>query len=90
MHVLNPKSINQSELLGSFNPVTNEWVDGLAARIIRAAVADGQPTMHWVVFDGPVDAGWVESLNTGKCFCTGNRSTCQRMMHSNTIELLEG
>lgn len=73
-HVLNPKSISLAELYGSFNPVTNEWADGLASRMIRAAVADtgseGANNMHWVVFDGPVDAGWVESMNTGmRCEC---------------------
>jgi len=65
-HVLNPKSISLAELYGSYNPVTNEWTDGLASRMIRATVADACPNMHWVVFDGPVDAGWVESMNTGK------------------------
>jgi dynein heavy chain len=64
-HVLNPKAITLAELYGSFNAVTNEWTDGLASRMIRAAVADSKDTMHWVVFDGPVDAGWVESMNTG-------------------------
>lgn len=64
-HVLNPKAITLAELYGSFNAVTNEWTDGLASRMIRAAVADSRDTMHWVVFDGPVDAGWVESMNTG-------------------------
>lgn len=64
-HVLNPKSITLAELYGSFNAVTNEWTDGLASRMIRAAVADRVDNMHWVVFDGPVDAGWVESMNTG-------------------------
>jgi hypothetical protein len=64
-HVLNPKAVTLAELYGSFNTVTNEWTDGLASRMIRAAVADSRDTMHWVVFDGPVDAGWVESMNTG-------------------------
>jgi hypothetical protein len=64
-HVLNPKSVTLAELYGSFNTVTNEWTDGLASRMIRAAVVDSAESMHWVVFDGPVDAGWVESMNTG-------------------------
>lgn len=70
-HVLNPKSISMSELYGCFNPVTNEWIDGLASRMIRAAAADDASNMHWVVFDGPVTASWVESMNTGgwRCQC---------------------
>lgn len=65
-HVLNPKAIPLAELYGSHNAVTNEWTDGLASRMIRASVADERDAMHWVVFDGPVDAGWVESMNTGE------------------------
>lgn len=65
-HVLNPKSVSLAELYGSFNAVTNEWTDGLASRMIRAAVADSSAeSMHWVVFDGPVETTWVESMNTG-------------------------
>jgi hypothetical protein len=40
-------------------------VDGVASSIIRAAAADAGPDYKWVVFDGPVDSTWVESLNTG-------------------------
>jgi dynein heavy chain len=66
-HVLNPKSITLSELYGSYNRVTRDWSDGLASGLVRAAVADPTPDMHWVVFDGPVDAVWIENMNTGKC-----------------------
>lgn len=71
--VLNPKSLDLSELYGCCNPATNEWKDGLASSIVRDAVAAAargaargeEGLQEWVVFDGPVDAVWIESMNTG-------------------------
>ncbi|GBF88264.1 dynein heavy chain axonemal protein, partial [Raphidocelis subcapitata] len=63
-HVLNPKAIRMGELYGEYNALTNEWADGLASALIRAAVADTTPDKKWVVFDGPVDALWIENMNT--------------------------
>lgn len=77
-HVLNPKSIILSELYGAYNLVTHDWTDGLASSLIRAAVADETNDMHWVVFDGPVDAVWVENMNTGGCgWKESRRNNCQ-------------
>ncbi len=71
--VLNPKAIKMGELYGEYNLLTNEWSDGLGSSLIRAAVGDIRPDCHWVVFDGPVDAVWVENMNTGErwelCTC---------------------
>ncbi|KAJ9531588.1 hypothetical protein QJQ45_014947, partial [Haematococcus lacustris] len=63
-HVFNPKCIKMGELYGEYNLLTNEWTDGLASTLIRNAVADTTPDKKWVVFDGPVDAIWIENLNT--------------------------
>eukprot|EP00798_Chlamydomonas_sp_ICE-L_P002275 gene2275-8543_t len=63
-YVLNPKSVKIGELYGEYNVLTNEWHDGLASSLLRAAVLDNRPDRHWVVFDGPVDAVWVEDMNT--------------------------
>merc|ERR1719183_2102393 len=65
IHILNPKAITQNQLYGSFDEVTREWSDGVAAELIRNAVRDNvNPDHHWVMFDGPVDALWIESMNT--------------------------
>ena len=63
-YVLNPKCIKMGELYGEYNLLTNEWTDGLASTIIRQCVADTTPDRKWVVFDGPVDAIWIENMNT--------------------------
>ena len=65
--VINPKALSLDELYGSHNALTGEWRDGLAAHVFREALAGGgvvATAERWLVFDGPVDALWVESLNT--------------------------
>jgi len=63
-HTLNPKSVSMDELYGSLSAMTGEWVDGLASTVMRSAAADSSSDRHWVVFDGPVDALWIENMNT--------------------------
>ena len=62
--VLNPKSISMGELYGEVNQVSQEWHDGLASKIMRAAALEEGEERTWVVFDGPVDALWIENMNT--------------------------
>ncbi|OAJ44270.1 hypothetical protein BDEG_27524 [Batrachochytrium dendrobatidis JEL423] len=62
--VLNPKCVEMTELYGEFNIATMEWKDGLIGSIFRAQVSDNSQDDKWTVCDGPVDALWIENMNT--------------------------
>ena len=76
MFKLNPKSISINYLYGYVNLLTNEWNDGIAAKIIRDASEEPSEDQQWLIFDGPVDTIWVENLNTvfddNKTLCLSN------------------
>lgn len=62
--VLNPKSITMGQLYGMFNETTREWIDGVLAYTVRECCKDRSSQKYWVMFDGPVDALWIENMNT--------------------------
>ncbi|XP_065087185.1 dynein axonemal heavy chain 6 [Ochlerotatus camptorhynchus] len=76
IQTLNPKAISMDELYGFVNLATMEWKDGLLGLAIRAAVNVPDEEHQWVVCDGPVDAVWIENLNTvlddNKMLCLAN------------------
>ncbi|OHT16379.1 Dynein heavy chain family protein [Tritrichomonas foetus] len=61
---LNPKSIELSKMYGSFNEATGEWADGIVSKMFRECLACETKQQKWIVFDGPVDALWIENMNT--------------------------
>lgn len=52
------------ELYGQFDVLTQQWTDGLASYIMRGYAALDSLEHKWVLFDGPVDALWIENMNT--------------------------
>ena len=78
--VLNPKAVTMGELFGETNQLTNEWTEGLVSKLVKDAVqaleSDKPDTKRWINFDGPVDALWIENMNTvlddNKMLCLAN------------------
>ncbi|KAF0978551.1 hypothetical protein FDP41_002371 [Naegleria fowleri] len=63
-YVINPKSLSHDELYGNYDNF-RDWRDGVFSTILREVVKDTKENKHhWIVFDGPVDTLWVESMNT--------------------------
>jgi hypothetical protein len=64
VYTINPLALSNNELYGSFEEATHEWQDGVLAHIMRSACKDEAPDQKWILFDGPVDTLWIESMNT--------------------------
>lgn len=61
---MNPKAIRAEEMFGETNKASGEWVDGVFAAMWSKFNDRNRKDMQWIICDGPVDAIWIENLNT--------------------------
>jgi dynein heavy chain len=61
---INPKVATSDQLYGFISMATREWKDGLLSKTMRdlGQIEDELP--KWLVFDGDLDATWIESMNS--------------------------
>lgn len=59
-HVMNPKSMPRSRLLGEMDHDTREWTDGVLTSAARQVVKEPSNVRSWIVCDGDVDPEWIE------------------------------
>ena len=61
---MNPKAICVEEMFGDTDKMSGEWLDGVFATMWSTCNDRNRTDIMWIVFDGPVDAIWIENLNT--------------------------
>ena len=67
LNIVNLKTQTVHELYGVLDPDIRDWTDGLLSNLFREInkpLTQGKDEARYVVFDGDVDAVWVENMNS--------------------------
>jgi dynein heavy chain, axonemal len=77
---INPKAQTVNELYGVMDPLTRDWTDGIFSKLFRNfndTLPPGRENeVRWIIFDGDVDALWVENMNVSERR-TGRLNRCR-------------
>lgn len=67
---INPKSVLQQYLYGIYDDRTGEFSPGVIPKLFKTHIdmdndeSDAEKTLKWIIMDGPVDAEWIEDMNS--------------------------
>eukprot|EP00439_Symbiodinium_sp_Y106_P036912 s6668_g4.t1 len=64
LQVMNPKAITDAQMYGVKDASSDEWTPGVFASIWQQRNNRALKYHTWIVCDGPIDAIWIENLNT--------------------------